>query len=279
MKKRVKTNKRGKHSKAPKKSAQKVVKNKVVRKLKKFSKNPFVQRIPTLIPGFDKLVEGGVEKKSVNLVVGTSGGGKTIFAMQFLMGGIKKGENVLFVTFEEKKEEFYGNMLRFGWDLQALEKAGQFSFLEYSPERVKTMLEEGGGEIENIVIKKSIKRIVIDSITSFALLFDEEIEKREAGLALFSIIRKWDCTSLLTLEENPVLGGSGPSTSLEFEADSIILIYYVVEGAKRRRYLEVFKMRGTNHSTEIHPIRVGKNGLSVGENRAKGFPRYIASKA
>jgi len=65
------------------------------------------------------------------------------------------------------------------------------------------MLEEGGGAIENIVLTKKINRIVIDSITSFELLFEKEIEKRESALALFNIIRKWNCTSLLTYEGTP----------------------------------------------------------------------------
>jgi circadian clock protein KaiC len=239
---------------------------KKINKVKKSSKIHYIDRVPTAIPGFDNLIEGGVEKNSVNLVVGTSGGGKTIFAMQFLMGGMKK-------------KEFYSNMVRFGWNLEELEKSGQLTFLEYSPERVKTMLEEGGGEIENIILKKNIKRLAIDSITSFALLFDDEVARREAGLALFSIIRKWDCTSVLTLEENPVLGGSGPSASLEFEADSIVLIYHVVENARRKRYLEVFKMRGTDHSTDIHPVKIDKRGFNICRNSAKSFPKYTASKA
>ena len=73
------------------------------------------------------------------------------------MEGIKQGEPGLYITFEEKKEEFYKNMLDFGWDLEKEEKTGKFIFLEYSPEKVKTMLEEGGGSIENIVLKYMVE--------------------------------------------------------------------------------------------------------------------------
>jgi len=235
----------------------------VMKRGKKHRGREVIERVPAGIPGFDKLIEGGFEKNSTNLVVGSTGSGKTIFTVQFLIQGIRCGENVLYITFEEKKEEFYKNMARFGWHLREYEKKGKFVFLEYSPEKVKLMLEEGGGTIEAIVSKKKIKRLVIDSITSFALLFEHELEKREAALSLFSLIKKWNCTSLLTLQEDP-MQRDGASTSIEFEADSIILLYFVRLGMRRHRFIEILKMRGTDHSKEIHPFVIGKHGIEVG---------------
>jgi circadian clock protein KaiC len=228
------------------------------------------ERVPSGVAGFDKMTEGGFEKNSVNLVVGDSGSGKTIFALQFLVEGLKKGENCLYITFEEKKEEFYKNMMNFGWDMAEYEKKGKFYFLEYHPEKVKVMIEEGGGEIENVVVKKNISRLVIDSVTSFALLFEDELQKREAALSLFNIIRKWDCTSILTLQESPLYRKEGESTSLEFEADSIILIYFIREKKERQRFIEVLKMRGTKHSNKIHTLKFSDKGLYVSEEILSG---------
>jgi len=220
-------------------------------------------RVPTGIPNFDGLVEGGFEKNSTNLVVGGSGSGKTIFAVQFLINGIKKGEKCLYITFEEKKDEFYCNMMDFGWDLKKLEDEGKFIFLEYTPEKVRDTLEEGGGNIESIVLKKKINRIVIDSITSFELLFRDEIEKREAALSLFNMLRKWDCTTLLTYEGDPYLDKKTAARTLEFEVDSIILIYFIRTKKERDRYLEVLKMRGTKHSREIYPLLINNKGVVI----------------
>lgn len=238
-----------------------------MKKIKKTKKeiNLKINRISSGIPGFDKLIEKGLSEKSVNLIVGTSGSGKTIFTTQFLIEGIKKGENALYITFEEKKEEFYRNMGEFGWDLEKYEKEGKFIFLEYNPEKVRDMLDEGGGTIESIILKSKIKRLVLDSVTAFALLFEDELKRREQALALFDIIRKWGCTSLLTLQEDPIDRKSGPSSSLEFEADGIILIYFVIDSSKRKRLLEILKMRGTNHSTEVHELKITTTGVVVGK--------------
>jgi len=251
--------KRKKNTEPRKKSK---VKSKKKKRIKEEDK-----RLSTKVKGLDKLMNGGFEKKSVNLVVGDSGSGKTIFAMQYLMGGLKSGENCLFITFEENKEEFYRNMEKFNWDLKKYEKKGQFYFLEYSPEKVKSMIEQGGGEIENIVVGEKITRIVVDSITSFALLFEDELKKREAALDLFNIIRKWKVTSLLTLQKNPLERGDENSSALEFESDGIILLYFARELKSRKRFLEILKMRGTDHSTKIHEIDLKSNTGFVITNR------------
>ena len=241
-------------------------KERVIKKIKKPTKKikKISERIPTGIKNFDKLIEGGFEKDSTNLIVGGSGSGKSIFGVQFLVEGIKRGEKCLYITFEEKKSEFCENMLKFGWDLEKAEKQGNFVFLEYTPEKVKTMLEEGGGIIESIILRKKVTRVVIDSITSFELLFEEEIEKRGAALALFSMLRRWNCTSLLTYEGEPLKEKKASSRALEFESDSIILLFFIRAKKQRDRFIEVLKMRGTNHSRNMYPFSIEKSGVSIG---------------
>lgn len=234
-------------------------------------------RIKTGVSNLDNLTEGGFEKNSTNLVVGASGSGKSIFATQFLVEGMKKGEKCLYVTFEEKKFEVYANMLRFGWDLAEYEKKGLFVFLEYTPEKVRLMLEEGGGAIESIIVRNKISRLAIDSITSFALLFENELEKREAALALFNMIRNWNSTALLTYEGNPTRESSpshdsGPDNkAIEFESDSIILLYFIRVKDVRQRYIEILKMRGTEHSKSIYQFHIKDNeGILIEKEPKKG---------
>jgi len=263
---RKRTHKTTKTKKAIK-IAKKTIKKRATKKSKKKTKKPIrkeiTERVPTHISKFDKLIEGGFKKNSTNLLVGGAGSGKTIFATQFLIGGIKKGEKCLYVTFEEKKDQFYKNMLRFGWDLADYEKKGLFTFLEYTPAKVKTMLEEGGGAIESIILRKKISRMIIDSITSFALLFEDEFQKREASLSLFNMIKKWNCTALLTFEGKPRKEEKIDSKALEFESDSIILLYYPREKVERHRYLEILKMRGTKHSKKIYRFHIEKGGIII----------------
>jgi circadian clock protein KaiC len=227
------------------------------------------KRIPTGVSGLDSLIEGGFENRSTNLLIGSSGTGKSIFAIQFLKAGMDQGEKCLYVTFEERKEEVYANMSEFGWDLEAYEKKGLFLFLEYAPEKIRVMLEEGGGAIESLVVKNKITRIVIDSITSFELLFDKQLEKREAALSLFKMISAWGCTTVLTYEGDP-LKESVDHKALEFQSDSIILLYYLRSRSKRERYVEILKMRGTKHAENVYKFNIEKDGIEVDKKPYEG---------
>lgn len=234
-----------------------------------------VDRIPTGIPHFDAFIEGGFEKRSTNLIVGGPGSGKSILATQVLMNGMMRGEHCLYITFEERKDEFYRNMLRFGWDLAEYEKRGLFTFLEYTPSKVRLMLEEGGGIIESIVLKKKVTRIVIDSITSFVLLFEDELAKREASLKLFNMVSNWNCTSFLTLETNPAEKEKLDARAMEFETDSIILLYFIRSTTQRERYLEVLKMRGTRHSKSMYRFHITDRGIVVESSPRTKPPQAI----
>src|SRR3712207_8303210 len=63
-------------------------------------------RLATGIPGFDTIAGGGIVAGRSALLVGTSGSGKTIFGLQFLVEGVRQfGETGVLVTFEEVPEE------------------------------------------------------------------------------------------------------------------------------------------------------------------------------
>jgi len=229
-----------------------------------------IKRISTGIASLDGLIGGGFKSNSVNLVAGGAGSGKSIFAMQFIIEGIKKGEPGVYITFEEKKEKAYEDMLSFGWDLEKYEKSGKFVFLEYTPEQVKKILTEGGGIVEAIIEKTKARRIVIDSITSFALLYEDELTKKEAALALFELIDKWNCTGILTSQDES-RDGHTITAAMEFEVDSIIILYHVKKKGLRVRALEIVKMRGTDIPEKTISMDITSKGITTNPKKVVAF--------
>jgi len=234
-------------------------------------KQDYKKRIPVGIQDFDKLIEGGFKNNTTNLISGGAGSGKTIFAIEYLYNGINKyKENGLYITFEEKKEGLYGDMKEFGWNLEELEKENKFFFLEYTPEQVKNILVEGGGFVESMIQKNKIKRIVIDSISSFALLYQDELTRKEAALALIGMITSWECTALLTSQEESEQN-LFVSAALEFEVDSIIILYNSKKKGERIRAMEILKMRGTQHTTKTFKFEITNKGFVVHPNNKIDF--------
>jgi len=100
-------------------------------------------RLPTGIPGFDELIEGGLEENSTNVVVGSAGAGKTIFALQFLYNGITEyQQNGLYISFEERQDKSYNHCKNFGWDFSELESKNKFVFMHYPPEQIEKFIED-----------------------------------------------------------------------------------------------------------------------------------------
>lgn len=250
-------------TKCPPKRLAKTIFDVKLKKTKSDKKGP-PKRVPSGIPGLDSQIQGGFKHGSINLIEGGPGSGKTIFATQFLVEGLRRKEPVAYITFEVIKEKFYENMKIFGWDLEKYEAEGLFTFLAYTPEQIKRILIEGGGTIDALVTQKKIKRIVIDSITSFALLYANELAKKEAALTLFNVINTWDCTALLTAQDE----GSGSqgeivSAALDFEVDGIIVLYHTKKKSVRKRGLEVLKMRGTKTPNKTYKLEIDKGGLKI----------------
>lgn len=223
------------------------------------------ERISSGIPGLDKVIQGGFKNGSINLVCGGAGSGKTTFAVQFLIDGIKNGKPGIYITFEEKKEKLYDDMLEFGWDLKHYEDQGLFKFLEYAPEQIKRVLVEGGGTIDAIITQMKAQRLAIDSITSFALLFQDELTQKESSLALFELINRWGCTAVLTSQAIQ-LSPEDLTAQLQFEVDSIIILYHFKSKGVRSRAIEVLKMRGTKTPEKTVKLDINKNGLAVDPN-------------
>jgi circadian clock protein KaiC len=248
------------HVKKSKKVVKRAIKTspKKIKKVKVVSKSKNLEKISSGIINMDELIDGGYEKNSINIVAGEAGSGKSIFAMQFLIEGLKRNENCLYISFEEQKVQFYKNMLDFGWDLGKYEDEGKFTFLEYTPEKVKTMLEEGGGSIETVVLTKEVKRIAIDTLSSFVLLYEDELERREGVLSLFKMFRNWGCTCVATLDQE-----TEKNESVEFESDSLIKLYSLRIGEIRKRFLEIVKMRGSKHSDKLFSLKIDSKGVSI----------------
>ena len=227
-----------------------------------------IRRVPTGIHGLDALIDGGFEEGSAVLIVGTAGTGKTLFGMQFLYEGAKNHDRPgIYISFEEERSSLYRHSAAFGWDFEALEKKGLFRVLEYKPHQVERLMKEGGGPIRDEIKDMGAKNLVVDSITSYRLLFKDEYQKRENILDFFEMLNRWGCTSMIISELPPKIAEI-KETSVGFLTDAIISLYYMKYGkaAERIHTCEILKMRGTKHTNKVLELKFEKDGLKISSN-------------
>src|SRR5580658_10228696 len=86
-----------------------------------------LEKIFTGIEGFDDITRGGVPLGRTTLLMGGPGSGKTVLALQILVGATTHhGTPGIFVAFEENARRVAANGETFGWDIRELEKKQLF---------------------------------------------------------------------------------------------------------------------------------------------------------
>lgn len=214
-----------------------------------------MDKVPSGIAAFDELTLGGLPRGRATLVGGTPGSGKTVFATQFLAHGITAcGENGVFVTFEESPRDIEINMRGFGWDLARWREEGRLAFVDVSPPEDDHMVigefDLSGllSRIAHAVQTVHARRVVVDSI---AQLFDhfigEEVPLRRELFRVSTALKKMGLAVLMTAERDSEYGEISRHRIEEFVADNVIVMRNVLHDEKRRRTIEVLKLRGSNH--------------------------------
>jgi len=237
-----------------------------------------IQRIPTGIPKFDKLIEGGFPNNSMILLVGYPGAGKTTFSAQFLYNGATRhSARGVYVCFAETKDTFLRNMLRFGWDFERLEKEGRVAILDLSVTR-EAGLQKNLDTIMETMTSLNASRLVIDSFSAISMGLKEPIDIRVMIHLLYRFLKKANCVSILIIDQPWGSSALGEGIS-EFLADGIIhLETYFDENEVFRRRLRILKMRGTNHTKSPHEYDITSEGFLILNRKTTKSDRIKAEK-
>src|ERR1700674_4411355 len=227
-----------------------------------------LDKCPTGIKGFDEITQGGLPKDRITLFSGSTGTGKTLLGIDFLINGaIHYNERGIFMSFEETEDELYKDVASLNMNLQRLVSQKQI-WLEFVILERKDIQEKGEFNLEGLFIRLEhaidsigAKRVVLDSIESlFAGITDAGILRLEIK-RLFRWLKAKQVTAIITGE----LGhGSYTRHGLEeYISDCIILLDNRVREQISTRRIRVIKYRGSNHGTNEYPFVIDKGGLSV----------------
>lgn len=228
-----------------------------------------IERTKTGVQGLDQILHGGIPTGHTIIVSGTSGSGKTTLTTQFLYEGAEEGETTLYYSLEEPVDNIIETSKHFGMDFEDPELEGDVKFreqLDLMKSGTGGQVFEPGKFVENF--KRTIEeinpdRVVLDSITKFAMVFDASPLRREKISEIARFLREQEVTACL-LAEVPYSSDKYQVSRYqitEFVADGVIMLGYERTESSRTRTLEVFKMRRTDHSSDIHPLRITDDGI------------------
>lgn len=219
-------------------------------------------RLSSGIPGLDALLGGGFLKRSVTLISGSAGVGKSVFGLQFLLEGAGRREPGLYVTTEEGPEQLLASAEAMGLPLRAAVDTGLIQILYVSRDNLRA------GQFLTVLADrlKALKasRVVLDAATQMLTERSAIDELRHVLYKLMVRFKTLGITSVLTLEA-PSLYSTESVTGqgLSPIADNLLMVRYKEANGRLAPTLTIVKTRGSDHDRGTHAVSVAKGGMRV----------------
>ena len=221
-----------------------------------------MRKIRSGIYGLNPLLDGGVNENSTTVVIGRSGAGKTTLATQFIRRGLQDGQEGVFVSLDENKEQIIREAVEMGWS----------DILDYLDNELLVFIDASGREFSNFIRKElpafvadwkgSNARIVVDPLTPVLWSTKDLYEQRDLIGYMFKQTRKVG-TVLCTLEEHGPGDLAGPETVIPmYLADCVVHLKFNSDHANPSRLLNIIKCRNSRHSPSAHAFQIVR-GLGI----------------
>ena len=219
-----------------------------------------VNRVSTGISNLDSLIGGGLPEKTITLVSGTPGSGKTLVGLNFVVDGAAKNEKCCYISFSEDKDE----LLRACSGINRLKDAGKY--LDKNLIFQKIDLEELtlAKFMQTLMIYPHIDRLVVDNVNKLLLFSDSDKRYRHMVSQLIGYFRKRTACCLLICEAEAGKIDTGRGEA--FECDGVMQLSFMDFEEKPRRILEIHKMRYTAFDPKVaHNLLVTNEGIKLSD--------------
>jgi circadian clock protein KaiC len=241
-----------------------------------------LDRVRTGIPGFDDIMDGGLPRGGVTVVLGGPGAGKTIFGMQVLAkGAADHHEPGILVGFEESAARICANTAAFAWGGDRLEAEG----VHVIDAQLSQSIEQGGefdlvGLLAVLTAKAAqvgAKRIVFDGLDVLLAHLGQPALVRREVFRLRDWVHDSGLSAIVTAKADAA--EARPSTDydfLQFMADCVVTLHHRVVQGTALRFMRVAKYRGAAHSADELPLTISSSGIELAANTTIGL-EYVAS--
>ncbi|WP_421578725.1 ATPase domain-containing protein [Shinella sp. M31] len=236
----------------------------------------------TGIAELDALLGGGIERGSSTLLIGPAGTGKSLFALQFVVAAVKRGERAALFIFDEELTLLFARTKALGFDLEGFQREGlihieQLDAAELSP-------GEFAQRVRDRVAGFNAKTVVIDSINGYQASMPEENALILHMHELLQYLNRQGANTFVTVAQHGLFGDMKSPVDVTYLADTVVLLRYFEALGRVRRAISVIKKRTGNHEETIREFRIGVGGLSLGEPLSsfqgilRGVPSFVGEK-
>jgi len=229
-----------------------------------------IKKIETSVPGLDVITNGGIPEGRSTLVVGKSGTGKTILALQAAAHLARTGQKAILLAVEESPADLTTTADALGFGFTELIKEGKLRVSDATRPMDGPMVVSGEYDISGLVHRvealareTGAKAVILDSATALFSPRPPQELVRSLFFQLVHAFRRLELTSLILAES---AGDYAQLTTLgveDYVCDLVIILRNVVDGERRRRTIEVNKYRRSAHYKGEYPCTITSHGLAV----------------
>ena len=219
------------------------------------------ERISTGVARLDTMLSGkGFFRGSTVLLSGTAGTGKTSMAAQFAEAACRRGERVLYFTYEESPGQLVRNMRSVGIQLDPWIKKGMLHFHATRPTLYG--LETHLTTSIRLINQCEPNVVILDPINGF-MLGENQADVKAMLLRLVDFLKMKRITAFFTSLTSAGSNLEESDVYISSLIDTWLLLRDIEIGGERNRALYVLKSRGMAHSNQIREFRLTDHGIEL----------------
>jgi circadian clock protein KaiC len=209
------------------------------------------------------LLGGGVERGSSTLILGPAGTGKSLLALNFVVGAIDRGEKAAMFVFDEELGLLFERAKGLGIDLQALVDTERLLIEQIdAAEMTSGELSE---RVRRCVEDNDARTVVIDSLNGYQAAMPEEGALILHMHELLQYLNRQGASTFLTVAQHGLVGDMKAPVDVTYLADTVLLLRYFEAFGRVRRAISVIKKRTGAHEDTIREFQISRDGFKLGE--------------
>jgi circadian clock protein KaiC len=222
---------------------------------------PGTARVGFGLPELDHMLSGGLPACSTTQLLGATGTGKTILALQFLAAGAALGAPGLFFGFFERPHTLIEKSRRIGLGLDVAERRGlaRFAWEPFG----EGSLDALGHRLLGLIEEHHPQRLVIDGLQGFQQAAHYPERLRAVLSAIVDALEAQHITTLYTVEAQELFAPiiRPPISGISAVTHNLILLRHVEVERELTRVLSIIKVRDASFDGRSREFRITDRGI------------------
>jgi len=216
------------------------------------------------LEALDTLLGGGIDSGTSTLLLGPAGCGKSTIALRYAVSAVQQGGSAAVFAFDETLATLVTRGTGLGLDIKRHVESGKLSLRQVDAAELSP--GQFVHEIRELVEKKDLKLLVIDSLNGFLNAMPGEKFLSMQLHELLGYLSQKGVTTVMTVAQHGFVGTNiDTPVDVSYLADTVLLFRYFEAAGEVKQALSVIKKRSGEHERTIRELVMKGGVIRVGD--------------